>query len=75
VTQHHMRGYGHPNFFGCAVCFNPWYVDFISGLSFWADYQALFTTLGEDWSVRNLLFVAYNILLGCYALWLSLQLL
>jgi hypothetical protein len=33
VIQHHMRGYGHPNFFCCAVRFNPWYVDFISGLS------------------------------------------
>jgi hypothetical protein len=33
VTQHHMGGYGYPNFFGCTVCFNPWYVDFISGLS------------------------------------------
>ena len=32
VTQHHMRGYGHPNFFGCTVRFNPWCVDFISGL-------------------------------------------
>jgi hypothetical protein len=34
VTQHHLRGYGHPIFFfGCAVRFNPWYVDFISGQS------------------------------------------
>ncbi len=33
ATQHHLRGYGHPNFSGCAVRFNPWYVDFISGLS------------------------------------------
>jgi hypothetical protein len=33
VTHHHMCGFGHPNFFGCAVCFNPWYVDFISGPS------------------------------------------
>jgi hypothetical protein len=34
ATQHHLHGYGHPNFFGCAVRFNLWYVDFISGLSF-----------------------------------------
>jgi hypothetical protein len=34
VTQHHLHGYGHPNFFGCAVCCNPWCVDLISGLSF-----------------------------------------
>ncbi len=33
VTQHHLHRYGHPIFFGCAVCFNPWYVDFISGSS------------------------------------------
>jgi hypothetical protein len=33
VTQHHMHGYGHPHFFGCAVHFNPWCVDFISGPS------------------------------------------
>jgi hypothetical protein len=33
VTQHQLRGYGHPNIFGCAVRFNPWYVDFISGPS------------------------------------------
>ncbi len=32
-TQHHLRGYGHPIYFVCAVHFNPWYVDFISGLS------------------------------------------
>jgi hypothetical protein len=32
VTQHHLRGYGHPKF-GCAVRFNPWYIDFISGPS------------------------------------------
>jgi hypothetical protein len=56
ATQHHLHGYGHPNFFGCAVRFNSWYVDFISGLSFCenqlliysADYQALFTPSGED---------------------------
>jgi hypothetical protein len=34
ATQHHLHGYGHPNFSGCAVHFNLWYVDFISGLSF-----------------------------------------
>jgi hypothetical protein len=34
ATQHHLYGYGHPNFSGCALRFNPWYVDFISGLSF-----------------------------------------
>ncbi len=33
VTQHHLRGYGHPNFCCCAVRFNPWYVDYISGPS------------------------------------------
>jgi hypothetical protein len=33
ATQHHLHGYGHPNFSGCAVRFNPLYVDFISGLS------------------------------------------
>jgi hypothetical protein len=33
ATQHHLHGYGHPNFSGCAVCFNPLYVDFILGLS------------------------------------------
>jgi hypothetical protein len=33
ATQHHLHGYGHPNFSGCAVRFNFWYVDFISGLS------------------------------------------
>jgi hypothetical protein len=34
ATQHHLHGYGHPNFSGCAVRFNPCYVDFILGLSF-----------------------------------------
>ncbi len=34
ATQHHLHGYGHPNFSGCAARFNFWYVDFISGLSF-----------------------------------------
>jgi hypothetical protein len=33
VTQHHLCGYGHLISFGCAVRFNPWYVDFISSLS------------------------------------------
>jgi hypothetical protein len=56
ATQHHLHGYGHPNFSGCAVCFNPCYVDFISGPSFYedqlliwlADCLALFTPSGED---------------------------
>jgi hypothetical protein len=56
ATQHHLHGYGHPNFSGWAVCFNPCYVDIISGLSFcenqpliWlADCLALFTPSGED---------------------------
>ncbi len=56
ATHHHLHGYGHPNFSGCAVCFNPCYVDFISGLSFcenqpliWlVDCLALFTPSGED---------------------------
>jgi hypothetical protein len=35
VSQHHLHGYGHPNFSGCAVRFNPCYVDLmILGLSF-----------------------------------------
>ncbi len=34
ATQNHLHGYGHPNFSGWAVPFIPWYVDFISGLSF-----------------------------------------
>jgi hypothetical protein len=33
ATQQHLHGYGHPIFSGCAVRFNLWYVDFISGLS------------------------------------------
>jgi hypothetical protein len=33
VTQNYLRGYGHPSFFGCTMHFNPWYVNFISGLS------------------------------------------
>jgi hypothetical protein len=33
VTQHHLHGYGHPNFVSCAVHLNPLYVDFISGPS------------------------------------------
>ncbi len=56
ATQHHLHGYGHPNFSGIAVRFNLWYVDFISGLSCCknqpliqlADYQVLFTPSGED---------------------------
>jgi hypothetical protein len=56
ATQHHLHGYGHPNFSGCAVRFNPCYVDFISDLSFcenqpliWlADCLALLTPSGED---------------------------
>jgi hypothetical protein len=31
ATQHHLHGYGHPNVSGCAMHFNLWYVDFISG--------------------------------------------
>ena len=56
ATQHHLHGYGHPNFSCCTVRFNPCYVNFISGLSFCenqpliqlADYQALFTPSGEE---------------------------
>jgi hypothetical protein len=29
ANQHHLHGYGHPNNSGCAVHFNPCYVDFI----------------------------------------------
>jgi hypothetical protein len=32
VTRHHLRRYGDPKNFGCAVCFDPWHVDFISVL-------------------------------------------
>jgi hypothetical protein len=56
ATQHHLHEYGHPNFSGCAVRFNPCYVDFVSGLSFYenqsliwlADCLALFTPSGKD---------------------------
>ncbi len=83
VTQHHMRGYGHPNFFGCIVRVNPWCVDFISGISSCENQPCfgwliveLFSLLQVKISlIRNLLFVAYSILMGCYVLWPSLLLL
>ncbi len=31
MTQHHLCGYGCPDF-GCAVRFNPWYAKFILGI-------------------------------------------
>jgi hypothetical protein len=69
--------------FGCAVCFNPWFVDFISGPSScenqpwfsWLTVELLSLLQVKIGLIRNLLFVAYSILLGCYVLWPSLQLL
>jgi hypothetical protein len=63
-----------PSFFGCTVCFNPWYVDFISGLSSCENQPYFGWLIVELFSllqvkiglIRNLLFVAYSILLGCY---------
>ncbi len=83
VTLHYLRGYGHPNFLGCAVRFNPWYVDFIAGLSScenqpcfgWLIVELFLLLQVKIGLIRNLLFVAYSILLGCYDLWPSLQLL
>ncbi len=83
VTQHHLHGYGHPIFFGCALRFNPWYVDFISGPSScenqtwlsWLIVELLSLLQVKIGLIRDLLFVAYSILLGCYVLWPSLQLL
>ncbi len=70
------------HFFGCALRFNSWYVDFISGPSscenqpwFWLIVKLLSLLQMKIGPVKNLLFVAYNILLGCYVLWPSLQLL
>jgi hypothetical protein len=82
VTQHHLHGYGYPIFFGCAVHFNHWCVDFISGLSSCENQLCFGWLIVELFSllqvkiglIRNLLFVAYSVLLGCYDLWPSLQL-
>ncbi len=70
-------------FFGCAVHFNPRNVDFISGPSScenqpwfsWLTVKLLSLLQVKIGLIRNLLFVAYSILLGCYVLWPSLQLL
>ncbi len=80
VPQHHMCEHGHPIFFGCAVRFNPWCVDFISGPSScenqpwfsWLTVKLLSLLQVKIGLIRNLLFVAYSILLGCYVLWPSL---
>jgi hypothetical protein len=82
VTQHHVRGYGHPNIFFCTVRFNPWCVDFISGLSSCENQPCFSWLIVELFSllqvkiglIRNLLSVAYSILLGSYDLWPSCQL-
>ncbi len=68
--------------FGCAVHFNPWYVDFISGqsscekqpLSKWLIVELFPLLWVKIGLIRNLLFVVYSILLGCYVSWPSLQL-
>ncbi len=61
--------------FGCAVRFNPWYVDFISGpssydqpLSSWLIFEHVPLLWVKIGLIRNLLFVAYSILLGCYVI-------
>jgi hypothetical protein len=82
VTQHYVHGYGHPNFCCCAVRFDPWCVDFISGLSSCENQPCfgwlivkLFSLLQVKVGlIRNLLSVAYSILLGSYDLWPSHQL-
>jgi hypothetical protein len=69
--------------FGCAVRFNPWYVDLILGLSSCENQPYFNWLIVELFSllqvkiglIENLLFVTYSILLGCYVLWPSLQLL
>jgi hypothetical protein len=56
--------------------FNAWYVDFISGLSFvrinlccgWLIVYLFSLLQVKIGLIGNLLFVAYSILLGCYAL-------
>jgi hypothetical protein len=82
VTQHHVRGYGHPYFLCCTVRFNPWCVDFISGLSSCENQPCFGWLIVELFSllqvkiglIRNFLSVAYSILLGSYDLWPSRQL-
>jgi hypothetical protein len=69
--------------FGSTVHFNPRYVYFISGPSScenklpsnWLIVKLFPLLQVKIGLIRNLLFVAYNILLGCYNLWPSLQLL
>ena len=69
-------------FFDCNVHFNPQYVDFISGPSScenqlpsnWLIVKLSSLLQVKIGLIRNLLFVAYSILLGCYVVWPSLQL-
>jgi hypothetical protein len=80
VTQYHLHGYRHPNLL--VAHFNHWHVDFISGLSScenqplscWliVELRSLFWV--KNGLIRNLLFVAYSIPLGCYVSWPSLDL-
>jgi hypothetical protein len=64
------------------VRFNPWCVDFISGLSScenqpcfgWLIVEVLPLLQVKIGLIRNLLSVAYSILLGSYDLWPSRQL-
>jgi hypothetical protein len=80
VTQHHLHGMVIP-IFGCVVRFNPWYVDFTSGPSScenqtpssWLIIKLLPLHWVKIGLIRNLLFVAYSILLGYYISWPSLQ--
>ncbi len=68
--------------FACAVRFNPWYVDFISGPSScenqpwfsWLIVELLLHLQVKIGLIWNLLLVAYSILLVCYVLRPSLKL-
>jgi hypothetical protein len=73
VTQHICMEMVIP-IIGCTVCFNPCYVDFISGPSSCKNRPLLSWQIVKLFSllcvkiglIRNLLFVAYSILQGCY---------
>ncbi len=80
VTQHRHVEMVIP-IFGCAVRFNPWCVDFISGLSScenqpwfsWLIVKLLSLLQVKIGLIINLLLVAYSIMLGRFFLWPCLQ--